>query len=147
LIVRRRLGVGDLATAARIHHSAQVTIPRYPAELHGPADCEAFYRDVVWREATITGAFEGMMLRGHIAVRPGWIDHLYVDPAHHGRGIGRLLLHGVLAEAAELRLWTFQSNARARAMYQRAGFVAEAFTDGENEERLPDVRYRWRRSY
>lgn len=139
--------MGDLAAAARIHHNAQATIPGYPAELHGLADCEAFYRDVVWPAGAITGAFEGMLLRGHIAVRPGWIDHLYVDPAHHGRGIGRLLLGGVMAGATELRLWTFQSNTRARTMYERAGFVAEAFTDGENEERLPDVRYCWRRRY
>jgi hypothetical protein len=32
---------------------------------------------------------------------------------------------------------------RARRFYERHGFVAEATTDGDNEEGAPDVRYRW----
>jgi ribosomal protein S18 acetylase RimI-like enzyme len=41
-----------------------------------------------------------------------------------------------------LQLWAFQSNARARRFYERHGFEAVEFTDGNgNEERWPDVRY------
>ncbi|MEI9852191.1 MAG: GNAT family N-acetyltransferase [Sphingomonas sp.] len=86
------------------------------------------------------------MLLGHVAWRPGWIDHLYVDPPYHSRGIGTLLLDAVKAEIDDIRLWTFQANLGARRFYARHGFVAEEFTDGSgNEERQPDVRYRWRR--
>jgi Uma2 family endonuclease len=46
----------------------------------------------------------------------------------------------------ELRLWTFQRNAAARAFYQAHGFVAQRMTGGDNEEREPDVLYRWVRA-
>jgi hypothetical protein len=45
---------------------------------------------------------------------------------------------------AELQLWTFQVNAGARRFYERHGFVPVELTDGAtNQERQPDVRYRW----
>jgi putative acetyltransferase len=40
----------------------------------------------------------------------------------------------------------FQANARARRFYVARGFRAIRFTDGsDNEQRTPDVRYRWQR--
>jgi len=61
-------------------------------------------------------------------------------------GIGSLLLGCAKEEMDEIRLWTFQRNAGARAFYQRHGFTAEEETDGtDNEEREPDVLYHWRR--
>jgi hypothetical protein len=45
-----------------------------------------------------------------------------------------------------LELWCFQANSRARRFYEARGFHAILFTDGAgNEERTPDVRYRWER--
>ena len=44
-----------------------------------------------------------------------------------------------------LDLWTFLSNLAARSFYERHGFVATDTTDGDNEERAPDVHYRWPR--
>jgi len=61
-------------------------------------------------------------------------------------GIGSLLLRCAKEEMDEIRLWTFQRNAGARAFYQQHGFTAEEETDGaDNEEREPDVLYHWRR--
>jgi GNAT superfamily N-acetyltransferase len=75
-----------------------------------------------------------------------WIEHLYVDPSWTGRGIGSELLEVAKSAACDgLSLWTFQNNAGARRFYERHGFVPEATTDGDNEERAPDVRYRWTR--
>ena len=75
----------------------------------------------------------------------GWIEHLYLDPSWMGRGLGDKLVE--LAKersSAGLQLWSFQVNEPARRFYERHGFVAEEFTDGAgNEERAPDVRYRW----
>jgi GNAT superfamily N-acetyltransferase len=50
------------------------------------------------------------------------------------------------SQSEHLTLWTFQKNAKARAFYERHGFVPVEFTDGlTNQEREPDVRYVWDR--
>ena len=91
------------------------------------------------------GAFDGVDLAGVIAVRPGWIDQLYVRPDRQGRSFGTALLAAAKQGATELSLWTFEANAPARSFYERRGFVAVETTDGSrNEEREPDVRYLWR---
>jgi ribosomal protein S18 acetylase RimI-like enzyme len=74
------------------------------------------------------------------------LDQLYVRPGHFDRGIGSRLVD--LAKERRpngLGLYTFQVNDRARRFYERRGFRAVWFGDGEaNEERQPDVRYEWR---
>jgi hypothetical protein len=48
------------------------------------------------------------------------------------------------SRVAALELWCFQANTRARRFCEDRGFRAIRFTDGaDNEERTPDVRYRW----
>jgi putative acetyltransferase len=43
-----------------------------------------------------------------------------------------------------LELWCFQANEHARRFYETRGFHAIRFTDGaQNEEQMPDIRYRW----
>ncbi|MFD7711050.1 GNAT family N-acetyltransferase [Streptomyces sp. NPDC059785] len=73
------------------------------------------------------------------------LDQLYLDPAWQGRGIGgRLVEVAKQRRPAGLALWTFQVNGPARRFYERHGFVAAERTDGHrNEEREPDIRYRW----
>jgi GNAT superfamily N-acetyltransferase len=82
---------------------------------------------------------------GFATVEPGWLEQLYVDPDHLGKGIGRLLLDRAKERQPDgLLLWTFQVNDRARRFYERNGFEASQMTDGTgNEERQPDVQYRW----
>lgn len=97
-------------------------------------------------DGPVWGAFQEGVLRGHLALLPGWIDHLYVDPDHHRQGVGSALVRLAQAEQRELRLYTFQSNAGARAFYERRGFIAEEFTDGaRNEEKMPEMTYYWAR--
>jgi ribosomal protein S18 acetylase RimI-like enzyme len=79
-----------------------------------------------------------------LVVDAGSIDQLYVDPDYVRRGIGSHLVY--LAKRLNpdgLELWTFQANIRARRFSEHHGSVANQFTDGENEEGEPDVRYRW----
>jgi len=132
--------------ASRIHRRAGALIPGYNTSLHSEAEFALFYRDRVMVGGPVWGVFEDDALRGHLALRPGWIDHLYVDPEFHGRGIGSTLVQLAQREQGELRLHTFQSNTRARALYERHGFSLEELTDGaRNEEGMPDATYHWRR--
>jgi len=136
----------DAPAAAAIHRAAGALIPDYDTSLHSAEEYVAFYRDTVMPKDELWGAFEGDVLRGFIALLPGWIDHLYVAPASHRRGIGTSLLQSAQAIQSELRLYTFQSNKNARAFYERHGFLIEEMTNGErNEEKMPDITYRWSR--
>ena len=134
----------DAAAIAVVHRLAmRVSLPFLP-ELHTAEEDLWFVRErlsannVVW-VAEVAGA-----VAGYIAFHDGWIDHLFVHPDHQGRGLGPVLLDKALEDGAERQLWTFQQNTRARAFYEKRGFVAAEFTDGEgNEEKTPDVRYVW----
>ena len=68
---------------------------------------------------------------GSIAVRAEddavWIEHFYLSPELQGRGVGSRVLKDCLASAAgdlPFRLNVLQGS-RARALYERNGFVAE----------------------
>jgi GNAT superfamily N-acetyltransferase len=68
---------------------------------------------------------------GSIAVRPEagslWIEHFYLAADLHGRGVGSLVLRDQLAAHGPrptFRLQVLQGS-RARALYERNGFVAE----------------------
>jgi GNAT superfamily N-acetyltransferase len=75
------------------------------------------------------------------------IGLLYTHPDFIGSGAGGLLLdHTKASGVAALELWCFQANAGACRFYERHGFRAIRLTDGQdNEEKMPDVRYRWQR--
>lgn len=120
-------------------------IPGYDTSIHTPAEDLVFHRDRVITSGDCWGLFDGEQMQGFIALLPGWIDHLYVEPALHRRGIGSQLLTFAQGRQQELRLYTFQSNANARAFYERHGFIVEEMTDGaRNEEKMPDITYLWR---
>jgi putative acetyltransferase len=140
----KQLGLGDMDRAALVHlESFDERLP-WLSGLHTPDEDREFYRDHVFSVCTVWGALESDVLVGVIAVREGWIDQLYVLPWAQGRGVGTALLEIAKSEAKELSLWTFQPNAAARRFYERHGFVAVKETGGsENEEREPDVLYRW----
>lgn len=145
-LAQRLLARQDAAAAADLHRRAGALIPGYDPSLHSPDEFTAFYADEVLPAGPVWGLFDGDRLAGHVALLPGWIDHLYVEPALHGRGIGSRLVEIAQAEQAELRLYTFQSNVRARTLYERHGFVIEEMTDGaRNEEKMPDMTYHWQR--
>jgi 8-oxo-dGTP pyrophosphatase MutT (NUDIX family)/N-acetylglutamate synthase-like GNAT family acetyltransferase len=106
----------------------------------------AWVRDIVLPTMTTTVALHPLgFITGFCATTPGWITELYVEPAWQARGVGRqLLLHATAQQSEGLELWTFQQNTRAQRFYERHGFVEMERTDGSgNEERAPDIRYRW----
>lgn len=145
-MILRHLARGETDLAAVLHRHAAALIPDYPNDLHTPAEDREYYAGPVFARGPIWGAWLGGRLIGHMAVSPGWIDHLYVDTARQGTGVGRALVAQAQAEQPALQLWTFQSNARARRFYAANGFVEVEWTDGAgNEEGMPDVRMEWRR--
>ncbi len=147
MLTYRRLLPSEGDAAACIHREAGALIPGYDTSLHTPEEYLRFYADRVMINGPVWGAFEGDTLLGHVALLDGWIDHLYVTPTRHGQGIGSALVAIAQREQDELRLYTFQANARARRLYERHGFVVEELTDGQrNEEKMPDATYHWRRS-
>ena len=142
MLTVRLLTINDADQAADLHRRAGAMIPGYDTSLHSPEEFRAFYRERVMVDGPVWGVFQDDAFRGHVALLPGWIDHLYVDPDHHRQGVGSTLVRLAQAEQAELRLHTFQSNTAARAFYERHGFIAEEFTDGSrNEEKMPDMTY------
>ena len=141
----RRLSRDEMDQAALVHRAAFDERLPWLAGLHTPSEDDAFYRDEVFVRDQVWGAVDDGLI-GFIAFRDGWIDQFYVLPARQGQGVGKALLDVAKAAYPELRLWTFQRNAPARRFYENRGFIALEQTDGSrNEEREPDILYRWQR--
>jgi GNAT superfamily N-acetyltransferase len=139
-----RLALDDMGWAARVHRAAFDARLPWLAGLHTPEEDRWFYRERVIVSSVVWGAFGEERLLGIIAFREDWIDQLYVLPDAQGRGVGSALLDIAKRQATELSLWTFQRNEGARRFYERHDFSPVRETDGsENEEREPDVLYRW----
>ncbi len=131
---------------------AEVWLRSYTAALpdvrraHSDDDVRRWIRDVlVPRHDTWVAVVEAEVV-GVLSLSNGWIDQLYLDPDRRGRGIGdRFVDLAQQLHPSGLQLWTFQGNGPAQRFYERRGFVAVERTDGAgNEEREPDVRFRWR---
>jgi len=135
----------DAIVIATAHIDARRAAMPWLPVLHTMEETVQFFSDFVIANQTVLVADLEEGVAGFIAIYSDWVEHLYVAPAHQGIGIGDALLK----RAKELRpdglmLWTFEGNHRARAFYEKRGFVAVEFTDGSrNEERTPDVRYQW----
>lgn len=66
----------------------------------------------------------------------GYLASLYVDPGYSGQGIGRMLLTHVLQELTaypKTKLWVFEKNPRAIALYESLGFLRSGRTRTEAE--------------
>jgi len=141
----RQLRHDEMREAAAVHRAAFDERLPWLSGRYTPEQDTSYFAERVFRECTVWGAVSGPRLIGIIAFRAGWIDQLYVLPACQGSGVGTSLLDMPKSKQRRLRLWTFQRNARARAFYERRGFVAFEETDGtRNDEREPDVLYEWR---
>lgn len=62
--------------------------------------------------------------------RSGYVQSVYVDPAHRGAGLGRALTDAVVNEARArgLQYVSVHPSKRSLPMYQRAGFVQNGRT-------------------
>ena len=114
-------------------------------EVHSDDETRWWIGNIVLRDLHVRVALRDDAIVGFAAIRPGWLDHLYVLPSAQRAGIGTVLLGEAKHVGGDpLRLWVFQRNVAARTFYRRHGFIDEELTDGAgNEEREPDVRMIW----
>jgi GNAT superfamily N-acetyltransferase len=135
----------DVEAVARLFRVVRTACLPYLPDLHTPAEDQWFFRERVFPECTVWVVGEAA-LDGFCAWRPGWVDHLYIRPECHGRGLGTALLAQAMAEDSPLRLWAFQRNIPALRFYAARGFRVIEQTDGSrNEEREPDALLEWAR--
>jgi ribosomal protein S18 acetylase RimI-like enzyme len=137
----------DADEIAEVHTIAMREAMPYLPHLHTDAETRSWVAEVVLPRQEVWVAEAGGRVVGVAALEGEMLQQLYILPGYQGRGIGSDLL--ALAKSRRpdgLRLYAFQRNTRARAFYERRGFVAIAFGDGSgNEEGEPDVLYEWRR--
>jgi GNAT superfamily N-acetyltransferase len=137
------------ATAADAPAVADVFLDSFHATYefplaHADDEVRGWIRDRLIPTQETWVAIDGERVVGMMAITPGHLEQLYVAPDRLGDGIGRRLVDLAKERSpAGLSLWTFQVNDRARRFYERNGFTAVEFTDDDNQERQPDVRYEW----
>lgn len=136
----RRAVIADAPAIARVFRLAAWVHVHTPEEDLGFFSGTMLPNQTVWVIEDPHGA-----VIAYAAGVEGWLNHLFVHPDAQGQGHGSRLLE-VFRQGETLQLWTFQGNVKARAFYEWKGFTAVELTDGEgNDEKLPDVRYEWRR--
>ena len=141
----RRARAAEHVAVARLHRRVRTLCLPYLPDLHTPDEDLAFFRERVFRDCAVWVADVGPIV-GYGAFRDGWVDHLYIDPDHHRRGLGAALLAPAMTAQADLRLWVFQRNLPAIRFYEAMGFRLVETTGGSaNEEREPDALYAWSR--
>lgn len=136
--------VRDADAVARVF-SPSLRLLTFLPELHTVEEDRAFITNVIMRDCAVTVVERDGAIVAFLARDGEEIRLLHTHPDFVGQGAGGMLLDAAKASGvAALELWCFQANAGARRFYERHGFRPIRFTDGAaNEERLPDVRYRW----
>ncbi|MEV7404397.1 GNAT family N-acetyltransferase [Streptomyces sp. NPDC091267] len=146
----RDAGADDAGPLTRLFLASRAAAMPYLARVHSDEATLAWMTHVVlpgtdvW-VAELGREDGGTEIAGFLSLDGEELEHLYLDPEVRRRGIGTLLLAKAKERSPDgLALHAFQRNTGARAFYERHGFTAVEFSDGSrNEEKEPDVRYRW----
>ncbi len=115
--------------------------------LHTVEEDRWFIEHVILKECDVTVAESDDRIVSFLARQDQEIRLLYTRSDRLGQGAGTQLIENAkTCGVTALELWCFQANVRARRFYEARGFRAIKFTDGaNNEEKTPDLRYRWER--
>lgn len=147
--VLRKARADDAGPLTRLFLASRAAAMPYLARVHSDEATLAWMTHVVLPGTDVrvaeTSEDGQTRIAGFVSLDGTDLEHLYIAPGLRRRGIGTLLLEAAKEAGPEgLTLYTFQRNSGARAFYERHGFTAVAFDDGSrNEEKEPDVRYRW----
>ncbi|WP_299395227.1 GNAT family N-acetyltransferase [Pelagibius sp.] len=147
-IALRRAGPDDAAAVAAVF-SPSFRLLTFLPKLHTVEEDRRFIKDVILKDCEVTVAELAGRIVSFLARDGEEVRLLYTHPDSIGRGAGGRLLEAAKQAGVEaLELWCFQANTAGRRFYEARGFKAVAFTDGTgNEEKTPDVRYRWERTW
>lgn len=108
----------------RLNEGAIVTVAELAGQIIGIA---------ATREAQPVGDYE--------PARELDLSLLYVLAAHHGSGAGQTLLDAVLPPGTPAQLWVARANPRARAFYERNGFIPDGSHYTDERLNLAEVRH------
>jgi putative acetyltransferase len=140
----RRAAASDADEIANVYYASFRLLTFLPM-LHTTEEYRWFVSNVTLKNARsrLTRTKAGSSL--FLGRRGEKVRLLYTRPDRIGMGAGTQLIDAAKASNVDaLELWCFQANERARRFYEARGFQAIRFTDGaDNEERMPDIRYRW----
>ena len=134
-------GAFTIRTAETIDHNRLLVIWRAAVEAtHHFLTAE----DADWYEQLVRGYLPasvdlrvaediGGALLGFVAQDEGTIHMLFIDPCHHGRGIGTALLDDVARDFPLLRVDVNEGNLSGQRFYAARGFkqVGRSETDGQ----------------
>lgn len=143
----RRATLDDADGIAAVFSSSLRLLTFLPV-LHTVEEDRRFIENIILKECEVIVAEGDPGIVSFLALNGEEIRLLYSHPDFIGSGAGSLLLDAEKKSSViTLELWCFQANERARRFYEERGFRAVRFTDGrDNEEKVPDVRYRWERA-
>lgn len=136
----------DLPAVAELYLSVRkAAVPHMPPLAHDDDDVRRWVDGWSLHLREVWLAVHGERLVGFANLSPHWLNSLYVDPDVQRGGVGSALLDVVKSRLdGGFALWVFESNAPARAFYERHGLVELERTDGwGNEERSPDIKMAW----
>ncbi|RLQ91368.1 GNAT family N-acetyltransferase [Planomicrobium sp. Y74] len=114
-------------------------------EIHSFESHIHFLNHILQQDYEIYLALENERVVGIVVFNSAELNQLYVANGHQGKGIGEALLNLAKEHSGgSLFLYTFERNKNAQRFYEKHGF-AEVGRGYENEEKLPDIKYEWRR--
>jgi ribosomal protein S18 acetylase RimI-like enzyme len=145
-LIIRPLEDGEIDEVIRLWHETKLdAYPYLPLEQGRTVEEDGrFFREVILPRNSVWVAQDGAAVVGFLAIEGGYVDRLYIHPAHQRRGVGTALM----ARAKELspsgvQLHTHVKNTQARAFYEKHGFTAVKFGISPAPESEPDVEYHW----
>ena len=141
----RRAAADEGEEAARLIVAARhAAVPAIPPLAHSDEEVVAWFCDHVMAEMDVWVAHDGSAIVAVMVLSDGWLEQLYVEPGETNRGYGSTLVrHAQSLATGPIDLWTFVSNTGAQRFYERHGFVELERTEGNNEEKQPDIHYHW----
>jgi putative acetyltransferase len=136
--------IADADAVAAVFTASFRTLTFLPM-LHSAAEDRWFIENMIFKDCHVIVAEDVTGIVSFLALEGQEVRLLYTRPDRSGQGAGTQLIEAAKKTGVRaLELWCFQANIRARRFYEARGFRAIRFTDGtDNEERMPDVRYRW----